>query len=122
MFHKLTIDSIAARAVLVPMSRPLRTAAGDVPATPLVLVDVQTSEGIVGRSYAFAYTPLMLHTRFDRYTRRRGADAGGRRSRHPGADRDTRRDSGPRPHCDDGLLEFGRIRRDGVVGGLFFTG
>jgi len=62
MFDELTIDSIAARAVLVPMPRPLRTAAGDVPAAPLVLVDVQTSEGIVGRSYAFAYTPLMLRT------------------------------------------------------------
>ena len=55
MFNKLTIDSIAARAVLVPMSRPLRTAACDVPAAPLVLVDVHTNEGIVGRSYAFAF-------------------------------------------------------------------
>jgi mandelate racemase len=45
MFDKLTIDSISARAVLVPMSRPLRTAAGDVPAAPLVLVDVHTNEG-----------------------------------------------------------------------------
>ena len=62
MSDELTIDSIAARAVLVPMPRPLRTAAGDVPAAPLVLVDVQTNEGIVGRSYAFAYTPLMLRT------------------------------------------------------------
>jgi mandelate racemase len=65
MFHKLTIDSIAVRAVLVPMSRPLRTASGDVPAAPLVLVDVQTNEGnegIVGRSYAFAYTPVLLRT------------------------------------------------------------
>ena len=62
MFDKLTIDSIAARAVLVPMPRPLRTAAGDVPAAPLVLLDVQTNEGIVGRSYAFAYSPLMLRT------------------------------------------------------------
>jgi len=62
MFHKLTINSIAARAVLVPMARPLRTAAGDVPAAPLVLVDVQTNEGIVGRSYAFAYTPVLLRT------------------------------------------------------------
>src|ERR1700731_3865286 len=62
MFHKLTINSTAARAVLVPMARRLRTAAGDVPAAPLVLVDVQTNEGIVGRSYAFAYTPLMLRS------------------------------------------------------------
>src|SRR5271155_150617 len=70
MFHKLTINSIAARAVLVPMSRPLRAplprprppAGGDVPAAPLVLVDVQTNEGIVGRSYAFAYPPVLLRT------------------------------------------------------------
>jgi mandelate racemase len=56
MFHKLTIVSNAARAVVVPMPRPLRTASGDVPAAPLVLVDVHTNEGIVGCSYAFAYT------------------------------------------------------------------
>jgi mandelate racemase len=62
MFDKVIIDSISARAVLVPMPRPLRTAAGNVPAAPLVLVDVHTNEGIVGRSYAFAYTPLMLRT------------------------------------------------------------
>jgi L-alanine-DL-glutamate epimerase-like enolase superfamily enzyme len=49
MFHKLTIDSVAARPVVVPMSRPLRTASGDVPAAPLVLVDVQTNEEIVAR-------------------------------------------------------------------------
>jgi mandelate racemase len=62
MFDKLTIDSIAARAVLIPMSRPLRTASGTVSAVPLVLVDVHTNEGIVGRSYAFAYTPVMLRS------------------------------------------------------------
>jgi len=62
MLNRLTIDSIAARAVLVPMPRPVRTASGDILAAPLVLVDVQTNEGIVGRSYAFAYNPLMLRS------------------------------------------------------------
>src|SRR6201992_2972362 len=62
MFHKLTIDSIAARAVAGAMSRPLRTAAGGGSRAALGLVDVHTSEGIVGRSYAFAYAPLMLRT------------------------------------------------------------
>jgi mandelate racemase len=62
MFSKLTINSIAARAVLAPMPRPVRTASGDILAAPLVLVDVQTNQGIVGRSYAFAYTPLMLRS------------------------------------------------------------
>jgi mandelate racemase len=62
MFSKLTTNSIAARAVLAPMPRPVRTASGDILAAPLVLVDVQTNEGIVGRSYAFVYTPLMLRS------------------------------------------------------------
>jgi mandelate racemase len=62
MFSKLTINSTAARAVLAPMPRPVRTASGDILAAPLALVDVQTNEGIVGRGYAFAYTPLMLRS------------------------------------------------------------
>jgi mandelate racemase len=62
MLSNLTIKSIAARAVLAPIPRPLRTASGDILAAPLALVDVQTSEGIVGRGYAFAYAPLMLRS------------------------------------------------------------
>src|SRR6202022_1891331 len=62
MVSKLTINSVAARAALAAMPRPVRTASGDILAAPLVLIDVQTSEGIVGRSYAFAYTPLMLRS------------------------------------------------------------
>ena len=62
MFSKLTINSIATRAVVAPMPRPVRTASGDILAAPLVLVDIQTNEGIVGRGYAFAYTPLMLRS------------------------------------------------------------
>src|ERR1700757_2025833 len=62
MFSKLTINSIATGAVLAPMPRPVRTASGDILAAPLALVDVQTNEGIVGRGYAFAYTPLMLRS------------------------------------------------------------
>src|SRR5215468_1640376 len=62
MLSNLTIESIAARAVLAPIPRPLRTASGDILAAPLALVDVQTSEGIVGRGYAFAYVPLMLRS------------------------------------------------------------
>jgi mandelate racemase len=62
MQETLTIDSIAARAVQVPFSRPMRIASGNFPIAPLLLVDVQTREGIVGRSYAFAYTPFMLRS------------------------------------------------------------
>jgi mandelate racemase len=54
------IESVAARAVLAPLARPIRTAVGHVPAAPLVLIDVRRKDGVVGRSYIFVYTPLAL--------------------------------------------------------------
>ena len=51
---RLTIRSISARAVAVPMRRPLQTSTGAVSVAPLVLLDLKTSAGIVGRSYLFA--------------------------------------------------------------------
>ncbi|KAF3996053.1 enolase C-terminal domain-like protein [Glaciimonas immobilis] len=56
----LTIRDITARAVIAPISRPIRTAVGTIPAAPLVLLDVTTEEGITGRSYLFGYTPTSL--------------------------------------------------------------
>src|SRR4051812_20997383 len=56
----LTIASVAARAVIAPLKRPVRTAVGTIPAAPLVLIAVHTEEGVVGRSYLFGYTPLVL--------------------------------------------------------------
>ncbi|MGP0090765.1 MAG: enolase C-terminal domain-like protein [Xanthobacteraceae bacterium] len=57
---RLTIESISARPVLAPLPRPIRTAIGTIPSAPLVLIDVVTNQGIVGRSYIFAYTPPAL--------------------------------------------------------------
>jgi len=48
------IQSITARAVIVPMRRPLQTSTGAVSVAPLLLVDLKTDAGIVGRSYLFA--------------------------------------------------------------------
>ena len=56
----LTVRNIKARAVDVPLKRPVRTAVGTIPTAPLVLIDVATNEGIVGRSYLFAYTVAAL--------------------------------------------------------------
>ena len=56
----LSIRSVRARAVDVPLSRPVRTAVGDVPTAPLVLLDVDTHEGVRGRSYIFGYTSRTL--------------------------------------------------------------
>jgi mandelate racemase len=56
----LTIKEVTSRAVLAPIRRPVRTAVGAIPAAPLVLIDVATEQGIIGRSYLFGYTPSAL--------------------------------------------------------------
>ena len=56
----LTIRSLTARAVAAPLARPLRTASGDVPVSPLLLIDVASEEGPAGRAYVFGYTTLVL--------------------------------------------------------------
>jgi mandelate racemase len=56
----LTLHGLRARAVDVPMQRPLQTSGGTVGTAPLVLVDLTAEEGVVGRSYVFCYTPLTL--------------------------------------------------------------
>jgi mandelate racemase len=57
---KLTIRDIRARAVMVPLRRPLVSASGAIPTAPLVLIDLETEQGITGRSYLFAFMPGML--------------------------------------------------------------
>lgn len=54
------ITAVTARGVIAPMQRPLRTASGVMSSAPLVLVDIATADGVVGRGYAFAYTPVVL--------------------------------------------------------------
>jgi mandelate racemase len=54
------IRSVKARAVVAPISRPVKNAFGVIEAAPLVLIDVATDQGITGRSYIFAYAKLTL--------------------------------------------------------------
>jgi mandelate racemase len=54
------IRSVTARAVIAPISRPVKNAFGVIEAAPLVLIDVETDQGITGRSYIFAYAKLTL--------------------------------------------------------------
>jgi mandelate racemase len=54
------IAEVRARSVLVPLSRPLRTASGSIPAAPLVLLDVRTDAEVVGHAYLFGYTAEVL--------------------------------------------------------------
>src|SRR5262245_23572530 len=55
MFEKLTLKSIEARAALVPLRRPVVSKVGLFEDWPLVLIDLYTNEGIVGRSYLEPY-------------------------------------------------------------------
>ena len=54
------IRSVKARAVVAPISRPVKNAFGVIEAAPLVLIDVVTDQGITGHSYIFAYAKLTL--------------------------------------------------------------
>ena len=56
----LKIKSVSVRAVAVPMRRPLQTSTGAVSVAPLLLVDLRTNGGIVGRSYLFAISKSHL--------------------------------------------------------------
>ncbi len=51
--NKLLLRGVRVRAVGAPMKRPLATATGSIKIAPLLLVDLQTDGGIVGRSYLF---------------------------------------------------------------------
>ena len=51
----LTIRSIRAVAVEVPMKHALGTSPATIRAAPLLLIDVETEEGVTGRAYLFCY-------------------------------------------------------------------
>ena len=51
---------VGARGVELTPARPVETAAGVLRSTPLVLIDVTTADGVVGRSYLRCYSPAVL--------------------------------------------------------------
>ena len=54
---RLTVRAIRATPVEVPMKRVLGTSQTSVRAAPLLLVDVDTEQGVTGRTYLFCYVP-----------------------------------------------------------------
>ena len=54
------IRSLRATPVNVPLARPHPTASGMVGSAPLVLVDLETDQGLTGHAYVFCYTPIAL--------------------------------------------------------------
>jgi mandelate racemase len=55
-----TIRGLRVRAERVPMAEPHRTASGVVAESPLVLIDLETSEGVTGHAFVFTYTVAAL--------------------------------------------------------------
>jgi mandelate racemase len=51
----LTLRAIHGRAVEVPMAKPLGTSAQTMRTAPILLIDLQTEEGVVGHAYLFCY-------------------------------------------------------------------
>jgi mandelate racemase len=54
---RLTIRGVRTVAVEVPMTFPLGTSAATIRSAPLLLIDLETEEGITGRTYLFCYRP-----------------------------------------------------------------
>ncbi len=54
---RLTVRGIRAVGVEVPMKLPLGTSAGTIRSASLLLIDVETDEGVTGRAYLFCYLP-----------------------------------------------------------------
>src|SRR5258707_4423993 len=52
--------SVKARALVVPLRRPVKNAFGVIDSGPLVLIDVETDQGVTGHSYIFAYAKITL--------------------------------------------------------------
>ncbi|GAN76276.1 mandelate racemase/muconate lactonizing protein [Acidisphaera rubrifaciens HS-AP3] len=63
-----TLRSIRARAVDVPMARPLGTSAQTMRTAPILLIDLHCEDDIVGRAYLFCYArmaPRLIATVLD---------------------------------------------------------
>jgi mandelate racemase len=54
--ESLTLRSIQARAVLLKLKRPIVARIATLPNWPIILIDLLTEEGVVGRSYLEPYT------------------------------------------------------------------
>jgi mandelate racemase len=59
-FEKLTIKSVRARAVILPLKRPVIARIATITEWPLILIDLHTEEGVVGRSYLEPYIPKSM--------------------------------------------------------------
>jgi mandelate racemase len=57
----LTLRALRSVAVSVPMRFALGTSAATVRSAPLLLIDLETEQGVTGRTYLFCYMPMGTH-------------------------------------------------------------
>lgn len=60
MHEKLTFRSLTARPVLLKLDRPVVARIATIPQWPLILIDVETEEGVPGRAYLEPYVPKSM--------------------------------------------------------------
>ena len=60
-FEKLTLHSVEARPVVLKLERPVVARIATITDWPLILIDLKTEEGVVGRSYLEPYVVKSMH-------------------------------------------------------------
>lgn len=60
MTERLTLRSIRARPVLLPLRRPVVARIATIREWPMVLIDLETEEGVTGRAYLEPYVPRAM--------------------------------------------------------------
>ena len=55
MDEALTLQSVDVRAVVLPLRRPIVSKVGEFRDWPMILIDLYTREGVIGRSYLEPY-------------------------------------------------------------------
>jgi len=61
-FEALTLERIEARPVVLKLERPVVARIATITDWPLILIDLYTAEGVVGRSYLEPYLPKSMRT------------------------------------------------------------
>lgn len=56
----MRVEGVRTTPVVIPLTRPVTTASGTVDRAPLVLIDLRTTDGVVGHAYLFSYYPWAL--------------------------------------------------------------
>ena len=59
-FQTLTLQSIRARPIVLKLKRPVVARIGTLTDWPLILIDLHTEQGVIGRSYLDPYLPKSL--------------------------------------------------------------